>query len=354
MKFFQHRQTTVFFQRAPGMVLPVLTLCLITVFLTACGAPQQSKGQTARNATPSFSPTASPNSSPTSSPTASPTLSPTPSPTSSPTPSLTFSHIFTIVLENHDYTSIIGKSDAPYLNSLVSTYSLATQYYAIGHPSLPNYMALTGGSTFGISSDCTTCSQNAPNIADQIEASGRTWKAYMESMPSPCYIGNSPDGLYAQKHDPFLYYDDIRTNNTRCTTHVVPFTQFTTDLSGNQLPAYVWITPNMCHDMHDCSVGTGDTWLSQVVPLILQSAAFTHGGLLFITFDEGETNAGCCNNAVGGQVTTLVISPRVKRGFQSTIPETHYSLLRTIEQVWGLSPLEGARNSRAMTEYFML
>src|SRR6266571_1091130 len=353
MKFFQHRQTTVFFQRAPGMVLPVLTLCLISVFLTACGSPQQSKWQAARNATPSFSPTASPNSSPTSSPTPSPPLSPTPSPTSSPTASLTFSHIFTIVLENHDYTSIIGKSDAPYLNSLVSTYGLATQYYAIGHPSLPNYMALTGGSTFGITSDCTTCFQNAPNLADQIEASGRTWKAYMESMPSPCYIGNSADGLYAQKHDPFLYYNDIRTNNTRCTTHVVPFTQFTTDLSENDLPAYVWITPNMCHDMHDCSVGTGDTWLSQVVPLILQSAAFTHGGLLFITFDEGETNAGCCNDAFGGQVTTLVISPLVKRGFQSTIPETHYSLLRTIEQVWGLSPLEGARNSRAMTEYFM-
>ncbi len=348
MKFFQHRQTTVFFQRAPGIVLLVLTLSLITVFLTACGAPQQSEGQAARNATPSFSPT----SSPTSSPTPSPTLSPTPSPTSSPTASLTFSHIFTIVLENHDYTSIIGKSDAPYLNSLVSTYGLATQYYAIRHPSLPNYMALTGGSTFGITSDCTTCFQNAPNLADQIEASGRTWKAYMESMPSPCYIGDSPDGLYMQKHDPFLYYDDIRTNHTRCTTHVVPFTQFTTDLSENNLPAYVWITPNMCHDMHDCSVAVGDTWLSQVVPLILQSAAFTRGGLLFITFDEGETNAGCCNDAVGGRVTTLVISPRVKRGFQSTIPETHYSLLRTIEEVWGLPFLGEASKSTAMTEYF--
>src|SRR5713101_3206017 len=112
MKFFQHRQTPVFFQRAPGMLLLVLTVSLITVFLTACGAPQQAKGQAAGNATPSFSPT--------------------PSPTSSSTPSPTFSHIFTIVLENHDYTTIIGKSDAPYLNSLASNYSLATQYYAIG------------------------------------------------------------------------------------------------------------------------------------------------------------------------------------------------------------------------------
>jgi len=106
--------------------------------------------------------------------------------------------------------------------------------------------------------------------------------------------------------------------------------------------------------MHDCSVAVGDTWLSQVVPGILHSTAFIQGGVLFITFDEGETSAGCCNDAVGGQVTTLVISPLVKRGFQSTIPETHYSLLRTIEEVWGLPFLGKASKSTAMTEYFML
>lgn len=103
--------------------------------------------------------------------------------------------------------------------------------------------------------------------------------------------------------------------------------------------------------MHHCSVG--DTWLSQVVPLILQSSAFTRNGLLSITFDEGETSAGCCNDAVGGQVTTLVISSPAKRGFQSTIPETHYSLLRTIEEAWGLPFLGEASKSTAMTEYFM-
>jgi len=105
--------------------------------------------------------------------------------------------------------------------------------------------------------------------------------------------------------------------------------------------------------MHNCSVAVGDTWPSQVVPLILLSSAFTRNGLLFITFDEGETSADCCNDAVGGQVTTLVISPLVKRGLQSTIPETHYSLLRTIEEVWGLPFLGEASKSTAMTEYFM-
>ena len=345
MKFFQYRQTAVFFQRASGKVLLPLALSLIVISLPACGAQQQAKQQAAGNAAPSFSPTPSP--------TPSPTLTPTPSPTHTPTPSLAFSHIFTIVMENEEYTTIIGKSDAPYLNKLASTYGLATQYYAIRHPSLPNYMALTGGSTFGITSDCATCFQSAQNLADQIEASGRNWKAYMENMPSPCYIGDSSNGLYAQKHDPFLYYNDIRTNHTRCAKHIVPFSQFTADLAGNQLPAYVWITPNLCHDMHDCSVAVGDTWLSQFVPGILRSTAFTQGGVLFITFDEGGTGAGCCNDAAGGQVSTLVISPLVKRGYRSTIAETHYSLLRTIEEIWGLPLLGEARNSKAMTEYFV-
>ncbi len=357
MKFFQYRQTSVFFQRASGKVLLPIALSLIVIFISACGAQQQTKQQAAGNATPSFSPASSLTPSPTLTPTPSPTLTPTPSPTRTPTrsltSSLTFSHIFTIVMENEEYTSIFGKSDAPYLNSLASTYGLAKQYYAIGHPSLPNYMALTGGSTFGITSDCTSCFQNAQNLADQIEASGRSWKAYMENMPSPCYIGDSPDGLYAQKHNPFLYYDDIRTNHTRCAKHDVPFSQFKTDLSSNQLPAYVWITPNLCHDMHDCSVADGDSWLSQVVPGILRSPAFIQGGVLFITFDEGDTDAGCCNNATGGQVSTLVISPLVKRGYRSTVPETHYSLLRTIEETWGLPFLREARKSNAMTEYFM-
>ncbi len=263
-----------------------------------------------------------------------------------------FSHIFTIVLENKEYQTLIGNSSSSYFSSLARTYALATQYYAISHPSLPNYLALTSGNTFGLNSDCTTCFQSVSNIADQIEASGRTWKAYMESMPSPCYIGNSPNGLYAQKHNPFLYYDDIRTNSSRCTSHIVPFTQFATDLSSNQLPNYVWLTPNMCDDTHDCPLADGDAWLSQVVPSILKSPAFTQGGVLFITFDEGKTDNGCCNDAAGGQVATLIISPFVKKDWQSSTQATHYSLLRTIEDAWKLPPLGDARNSTAMTEYF--
>ncbi|MFL5693998.1 MAG: alkaline phosphatase family protein [Ktedonobacteraceae bacterium] len=164
-----------------------------------------------------------------------------------------FSHIFTIVMENKEYTKIIGDNQAPYLNSLARGYAVATNNYDITHPSLPNYLALTGGKTFGLSQDCTTCFRQASNSPEEIEASGSRWKGYMESMPTHCYIGNSPNGLYMQKHNPFLYYYDIRANRGRCATHVVPFTQFSTDLAANHLSNYVWITPNMCHDMHDCS-----------------------------------------------------------------------------------------------------
>ena len=173
---------------------------------------------------------------------------PTPSPVAAAVPS--FSHVFVIVMENHEYNSVIGNPAAPYTNGLAAGYGLATNYFAASHPSLPNYLALTAGSTFGIASDCTTCFVSATNIADQVEASGRSWKAYMEDMPTPCYPGAS-SGNYAMKHDPFMYYDDIRNNPARCAAHVAPFTQFWVDMSGGAVPNFVWITPNMCNDTHD-------------------------------------------------------------------------------------------------------
>jgi len=120
-----------------------------------------------------------------------------------------FKHIFVIIMENKDYERIVDNTgQAPYLNELAQQYGLATNYYAITHPSLPNYLALTGGSTFGIDSDCTDCTVPQPNLVDQLEAGGKSWKAYMEGMPHPCFIGD--DGpLYRQKHNPFIYYDNL-------------------------------------------------------------------------------------------------------------------------------------------------
>jgi len=294
---------------------------------------------------------------PTPTPLSTPTPTPTPAATPLPTPTPigsgtlpNFSHVFLIVMENEESTGIMGNSAAAYINALAGGHGLATEYFAVSHPSLPNYLALTAGSTFGIASDCTGCYVNAMNIADQVESSGRSWKAYMESMPSSCYVGDAYP--YMQKHNPFIYYNDIRTNPARCAEHVVPFTQLSTDLTNGTVPNFAWITPNMCNDMHDCSIATGDAWLAKVVPGILASSAYLNGGALLITWDEGESSAGCCGNATGGQVATLVIAPNGIAGLRSTIAETHYSLLRTVEDAWGLSPLGRAASAVAMREYF--
>jgi hypothetical protein len=263
-----------------------------------------------------------------------------------------FSHIFEIVLENHETSSIIGSSSAPYINSLTQQYGLATNYYGIRHPSLPNYLALIGGDTFGVSSNCTNCFINAPNLVDQLEGAGKSWKAYMESMPNPCYLGDA-GSLYRQKHNPFIYFDSIRKNTARC-NKIVPLTQLDTDLKNNTVPEYTWITPNMCNSMHDCSVSTGDNWLKTWVGKILASPAWQQNGVLFITFDEGKTNAGCCSFAAGGQIVTLVISPLSKPAFKSSVAYDHYSLLRTIEDAWGLAPLAnaGCACSTPMIDFF--
>jgi acid phosphatase len=253
-----------------------------------------------------------------------------------------FSHVIVIIFENTEYSSVVGSSSWPNFNHLAQQYTLMTNDYAVSHPSLPNYLALTSGSTQGITSDCTTCWINATNIADQVESSGRTWKGYMENMPSPCYLGDS--GTYAQRHNPFVYYNDIRTNTTRCNKDDVPLTQFDTDLSNNQLPALAWITPNLCNDGHDCAASTADTFLGNEVNKILSSPAFDSNSLLVITFDEGTTTASCCGlpSSAGGKIATLLIGNLVKPGYQDATPYSHYSLVKTIEQGWGLSELNHA------------
>jgi acid phosphatase len=263
-----------------------------------------------------------------------------------------FKHIFVIVMENKDYARVIGSDQAPYMSALAQRYGVATNYYGIRHPSLPNYLAMTGGDTFGITSDCTDCFVNQPNLVDQLEAGGKSWKAYMEDMPSPCFVGDAAP-LYKQKHNPFIYYDNIRTSAARC-KKIVPFTEFAADIKANTLPDFVWITPNMCNDMHDCPVSAGDSWLKTVVPQILASPAWKDQGVLFITFDEGSGTGGCCGNAAGGRLATLVLSPLGRSGFTSDVPYSHYSLLRTIEAAWTLSLLGQANCDCAlpMADFF--
>ncbi len=254
-------------------------------------------------------------------------------------------HIVIITMENKSYGEIVGNNAAPYINSLISQYSLATNYFAVSHPSLPNYIALIGGSTFGIASDCTDCYVSSTNLIDQLEESHKTWKAYMESMPSPCFIGSA--NSYAQKHNPFIYFDNIRNNQNRC-NNIVPYSQLASDFKfKDSTPNFVWISPNLCSDMHDCSVQKGDTWLSEQIPILLNSQAFKEQNLLLIvTWDERE---GTEEN----KVPTILIGKNVKKKFISQASYTHHSLLHTIENLWNISPLTAnVSQSSVMTEFF--
>jgi hypothetical protein len=258
-------------------------------------------------------------------------------------------HIAVIVMENEEYGDIVGSPSAPFLGALARRYALATGMYAITHPSLPNYLALTGGSTFGIDSDCTSCSIGASSIVDQLESAHLSWRAYMEDLPSgtgppgtrragSCFTGASA-GEYAKKHDPFAYYTRV-VENPRWCANIVPLTQLTDDEGNGRLPRFLWITPNLCHDMHDCSVSTGDRFLAGLVPPLLRSLG--RGGLLFLTWDEGSSDDGCCRLASGGHIVTIVAGPGARAHARLRLPTDHYSVLQTIEDLLGLRRLRGA------------
>jgi hypothetical protein len=251
-------------------------------------------------------------------------------------PRASTSHVVVIVMENAESDEVLGSASAPYINSLAARYALASESYAIRHPSLPNYLALTSGTTAGISSDCTGCRVRTRNIVDQLEAAGLTWKAYLEDVPGPCFSGAGAGG-YAKKHNPFAYYTDVAGVAARC-RRLVGFEQLATDLRRGRLPTFAWITPNLCDDGHDCGVTGGDRFLARTVPALMR--ALGPHGLLLVTWDEGISDHGCCGGAAhGGHVLTLAIGPGVRRGARLRAPVDHYGTLATIEQVLGLPPL---------------
>jgi hypothetical protein len=249
------------------------------------------------------------------------------------------SHVITIVMENEEDVDILGNAAAPYANRLIPRYGLATQSFAIGHPSLPNYLALTSGSTDGVSSDCTGCQVGAPNIVDQLEAAGISWKAYLEGEPTPCFTGAEAGG-YAKKHNPFIYYRDVAGSRPRC-KKLVGFGQLEADLRRGRLPTYAWISPNLCDDGHDCGVAGGDRFLARAVPALLRELG--PEGFLTITWDEGSSNRECCGAvAHGGHIATILAGPKVRRGARESLPVDHYGVLGTIEEALGLPLLGGA------------
>lgn len=265
----------------------------------------------------------------------------------------TFTHVFVIIMENREASAVLESSDAPSIRSLADLYAVAAHHYAIAHPSLPNYLALTGGDAFGITSDCVDCILTASNLIDQLEDGHKTWKAYMEGLPSPCFTGPASTDGYAKKHNPFMYYTDVSTNPARC-GRIVPLSQLDDDIGHEMVPDFVWITPNLCHSMHDCSTRDGDRWLGAIASRILASPAWKDGGVLFLVWDEGRGNAGCCGHSGGGRVALLAISPLARRGYRSDVESNHYSLLRTIEDIWSLGHLRhaGDFNTQPMLDLF--
>jgi phospholipase C len=271
-----------------------------------------------------------------------------------PTPTLSpaeakipvFDHIVMIMFENRDFQQVIGDTEVPTFNQLADQNVLLMQYYAVAHPSLPNYIALIGGDTFGITSDCTNCFINQTSLPDLIEASGRTWRTYQEDFPAPCFVGNSGD--YAQKHNPFIYFDAIRNNPDRCKRDIVSLKELDQDLAAKQLPDFAFIMPNLCNSAHDCSLAVADRWLSQLIQKLQASQALGQTYLIFITFDESSSdNSSCCGlpaNA-GGRVPAILISPQARSGFKDETPLSHYSLLKTILISWRLPELGSTAKS---------
>jgi phosphatidylinositol-3-phosphatase len=274
------------------------------------------------------------------------TSSATPVPSAAAVPPSSTSHVVVIVMENREYGRVMR--GAPFVRRFAGGSASAPSFFAIRHPSLPNYLALTGGSTFGIASDCTSCHVRATNLVDQLEAAHRSWKAYMEGLPHACYKGASA-GSYAKKHNPFLYYDDVASNRRRC-NRVVPGKQLARDLRAGRLPTFAWITPDLCDDTHDCSLATGDRYLSRLVPAVMRGIG-PHG-VLFLTWDEGDSDVGCCGVARGGRIATVVAGPDVRPGASIPGDFTHYSTLRTIEDVLGLPPLRAAASAPALDAAF--
>jgi phosphatidylinositol-3-phosphatase len=248
------------------------------------------------------------------------------------------SHFVVIVLENRELGEVIGDNSAPYLQKLVRHGVLASDYYAIVHPSLPNYIALLAGYPLGISSDCTDCQARGAALSDQFERAHIDWRAYMEDLPQPCYVGAFAGG-YAKKHDPFMYFPQVADDPSHC-RNIVPLTRLTGDLRQGRLPAFSWITPNLCNDGHDCPTASVDRFLAHMVPYLL--AGIGPRGVLAVVWDEGTSNRRCCSLASGGRVPLILAGPPVRAGYRLTTSADHYSLLRLIEDSFGLPRLRGA------------
>jgi len=279
--------------------------------------------------------------------------------------SATTTHVFLVVLENHSFSQVIGSTAMPYLNGLANQNSLATSYFANTHPSLGNYFMLTAGNmeTNPIVGDSFPGPVADDNLARALAGAGKSWKAYMQSIPSAGYIGG--DVLpYVKHHNPFAYFTDVAGPDgqqaTTAAANIVPFTQLSADLAANSLPNFGFIAPDLQHDAHDCPgggsncpdsaiLGAADTWLQQNIDPLIKSPNFANS-VLIITFDEGDI-LDLANG--GGQVATVIVGSHVKTAFKSTTTYQHQSTLRLILDLLQVGDRPGASaTATSMNEFF--
>jgi len=264
--------------------------------------------------------------------------------------SVSFSHVFIVVEENHNYSDVVANPAMPYLNGLANQYGLAANYYANGHPSVPDYFMLTTGGTLTLIDAVTPHSfpVSNDNVVRELVAAGKTWKSYAEDLPNVGYTGGD-SGKYAVRHNPLAYMTDVQ-NDAKQVQNLVPFTQFAADLPTANLPEYSFIVPNLCDDAHDCPLSTADNWLKTNIGPVIASPVFQKDGLLIILFDEADT---LDFTSGGGHVAAVIVSPFSKRGYKSIAFYQHQSVLRLALEGLGVTKLPGeAASAPAMWEFF--
>jgi acid phosphatase len=323
----------------------VTLLAAVALVLTGCGSANSSgaaAGPRERASTPAPPPIRNTTGEPTSKP-APPAVGNT---------TTRASKVLVVIEENHSYAQM--RDGMPYLARLSDTYGYATHWTAISHPSEPNYLAIAGGSTFGITDDRAPAAQesgigSAMSVFDQALDAGRTAGTYAESMPKNCHVYDYPDRAvgtpkYAVRHNPWVYFPASRTD---CLAYDQALPPFARDAAANALPNVGFLIPNLDNDAHDSSLATADAWLEEQLAPVLQSEDFTSGKLVVVvTADEDDKSSG-------NTVLTSVLSPALSHKVVDT-PLNHYSLTRYIAQVLGVSPLGNGADAPDMKAAFGL
>jgi hypothetical protein len=323
---------------------------LVLTLATAAPEPSSTSTPTSSSSSSSSAPTPPPSSSTSTPPPSSSTPAPPPSSTSPP-PTTTGHKVLVIPLENHSQSDALAQM--PHLTGWAQAFGQATNYYAITHPSLPNYFAIFGGSTFGVTSDCSVgasnCVPDAPSVWGQTLAAGGTARAYQESMTSNCQTSGSGD--YAPRHGPWPYWTDSG-ERAACQANDVPSGGLTSgplfdDIVSGHLPTTGELTPNLCNDAHDCSLATADTWLAEWLPVIMAGPDFTSGRLtVIVTFDEDDSSQ---NNKVAFVVIDLRLHAVTVTGTYN-----HYSLTRWLDDNAGVPHLRNAASAPDLRAAFGL